>query len=157
MRDLLKAWKIMGNEAPKLIMCGIGPLEDWCKQFIDDNGLHNIELKGFVENKVVKQLIAGSNALILPSQVYEGFPMAIVEAYSVGTPVIGSDLGNTGSLIKSGITGLKYDHKNVESMVDAVKQMEEHPFRCDLNIFKQFSVEKNNCVLESIYLSAMSK
>jgi glycosyltransferase involved in cell wall biosynthesis len=27
---LLEAWKLMGNSAPKLYMCGKGPLEDWC-------------------------------------------------------------------------------------------------------------------------------
>ena len=62
---------------------------------------------GFVPNEEAKKLIANSRALILPTQWYEGFPMTIVEAYSVGTPVVGSDFGNVGSVIVDGVTGMK--------------------------------------------------
>lgn len=78
----------MEGEAPKLIVCGTGPMEEWCREFIRQNQLH-AELKGFVSNAEVRRLIAESRALILPTQWYEGFPMSIVEAYSVGTPVLG--------------------------------------------------------------------
>lgn len=105
---LFKAWKRMGAHAPKLIVCGTGPMEDWCKSFIRENDV-NIEMRGFVSNDEALKIIANSKALVLPTQWYEGFPMSIVEAFSVGTPVICSDLGNAGSVIINGITGMKID------------------------------------------------
>lgn len=54
----------------------------------------------------MKKILANSKALILPTQLYEGFPMSIVEAYSVGTPVIGSNIGNVKSVIEERITGV---------------------------------------------------
>ena len=42
------AWKQMGASAPHLIVCGTGPLEDWCNNFLKDNPDLNIEMKGFV-------------------------------------------------------------------------------------------------------------
>ena len=29
---LLKAWKEMGEQAPKLVVCGTGPMEEWCRK-----------------------------------------------------------------------------------------------------------------------------
>lgn len=32
---LLEAWKQMGGKAPKLIICGVGPMEEWCREYIN--------------------------------------------------------------------------------------------------------------------------
>ena len=56
-------------------------------------------MKGFVSNIEARKLIAISRALILPTRWYEGFPMSIVEAFSVGTPVLCSALGNAGAVV----------------------------------------------------------
>lgn len=117
---LLEAWMKLGADAPKLIVCGTGPMEEWCRKFILDNGLYNIEMKGFVENSKTKNLIANSKALIIPTQWYEGFPMTVAEAYSVGTPVIGSSMGNVGSVIVDGATGMRVDAKESEKLADAL-------------------------------------
>lgn len=93
---LFEVWKQMEIAAPKLVVCKIGPMEKWCKKFLNDNLDCNIEMKGFVSNKEVRRLIANSKTLVLPTQCYEGFSMTIVEAYSVGTPVIGADIGSVG-------------------------------------------------------------
>ena len=105
---LFEAWAAMGDAAPKLVVCGSGPMEEWCKEFIAERNISNIQLLGQVDNKTAKELMAHSLALIFPTQWYEGFPMTIVEAYSVGTPVIGPDMGNVGDLIEEGVTGWKY-------------------------------------------------
>lgn len=70
---LFEAWKRMGAHAPKLIVCGTGPMEDWCKSFIRENDV-NIEMRGFVPNNEALKIIANSKALVLPTQWYEGFP-----------------------------------------------------------------------------------
>lgn len=87
---LFEAWKQMGTEAPKLVVCGTGPMEAWCKRFISENDV-NIEMRGFVSNEEARKLLAVSRALVLPTQWYEGFPMSIIEAFSVGTPVVCSE------------------------------------------------------------------
>ncbi len=116
---LFEAWKRMGAHAPKLIVCGTGPMEDWCKSFIRENDV-NIEMRGFVPNNEALKIIANSKALVLPTQWYEGFPMSIVEAFSVGTPVICSDLGNAGSVVEEGITGYKFQFDSIEYMITCV-------------------------------------
>lgn len=121
---LFSAWKILEKERltlpPKLIVCGSGPLEDWCNDFIRSNELESIVMNGYVENQKVRSIVGESLALILPTQWYEGFPMSIVEAFSQGTPVLGSDIGNVGDLIDDGVNGYKFTHDSPEKICDAV-------------------------------------
>lgn len=121
---LLEAWKQMGKKAPELIICGTGPMEFWCREFIEKNGLNHVKMKGFLPNEEVGKIVAESRALILPTQCYEGFPMSIVEAFSTGTPVICSDIGNSGSIVSEGITGSKFSDR--DSLNDCVKKIVEN-------------------------------
>lgn len=116
---LLESWKEIKDF--DLIICGTGPEEEWCKKFIEENGISNVRMMGFVQNEKVMDIIAESKALILPTQWYEGFPMTIVESLACGTPVIGSDIGNVGSLIENGVTGLKFEYNSVESLSKFVR------------------------------------
>lgn len=105
---LFETWKTMGDTAPKLVVCGSGPMEEWCKDFIAEHSISNIQMLGQVDNETAKDIMAHSLALVFPTQVYEGFPMTMVEAFSVGTPVIAPQMGNAGDLIEEGVNGWKY-------------------------------------------------
>lgn len=134
---LLKAWKQMGAKAPKLIVCGTGPMEKWCKEFAKSNKL-NVEFKGCVPNAEVLKIVASSKALVLPTQCYEGFPMSIVEAFSVGTPVICSDLGNAGSIVEEKITGFKFQYNESDSLKCVIKEFESY----DIKLLQQSAYGK---------------
>lgn len=134
---LLKAWKQMGAKAPKLIVCGTGPMEKWCKEFAKSNKL-NVEFKGCVPNAEVLKIVASSKALVLPTQWYEGFPMSIVEAFSVGRPVICSDLGNAGSIVEEKITGFKFQYNESDSLKCVIKEFESY----DIKLLQQSAYGK---------------
>ena len=148
---LLKAWKILGKDAPKLFLCGKGPLETWCKDYIEYNQLTNVKMQGYVPNDQVRALIGESKALILPTQVYEGFPMTIAEAYACGTPVIGSDLGNTGSLIEEGKSGWKFLHTSEEALAKAVLTAMKSESGIENSYINKYSKEANYQQLREIY------
>ena len=121
-RVLLEAWRLLGENAPELVVCGSGPLDEWSRRFAQDNKLRSVRFLGRLPNEQVRRLMAASSALILPTQWYEGFPLSIAEAYSVGTPVLVSNLGNGGSLVRQGVTGLKFDPKSPQSIAKAVEK-----------------------------------
>lgn len=148
---LLKAWEKIGEGAPKLIICGIGPLEKWCREFIKKNRI-NADMLGFVSNEKVKKLVANSKALILPTQWYEGFPMSIVEAFSVGTPVICSDLGNAGSIVINGVNGYKFAHRSYNQLIEAIKKIDIGIYQKTFDDFQdKYSKEVNYEILREIY------
>ena len=151
---LFESWKMIGKCGPELKVCGDGPLDDWCRLFIKSNDLPNIKMLGRVNNNSVKRLMSESDALIMPSLCYEGFPMTIVEAYSVGVPVIGSDIGNIGCLIESGITGWKFKPISADELEKtiylALNQKEK--IKKKISKYKElYNAEKNYQILIEIY------
>lgn len=116
---LLEAWKLLGSSAPELMLCGTGPLEQWCKDYIRENRL-NVTMKGFVPNEAVRHLIGSSCALVLPTQWYECFPMTIAEAYASGTPVITGNMGNAGDLVEEKHTGMHFIYNSPESLAQTI-------------------------------------
>ena len=135
---LFEAWRVMGENAAKLVVCGTGPMENWCRMFIREHPV-NIEMRGYLPNDKTLEIIKKSKALVLPTQWYEGFPMSIVEAFSVGTPVICSNIGNVGSIVEEGVTGYKFGYKAVDELVNAIR---------NVNVI---SAEKIKAVYESNY------
>lgn len=51
--------------------------------------------------------------------------MSILEAYSVGTPVIASDLGNTGCIVKEGIAGSKFKSDSCKNLISAIYRLKK--------------------------------
>ena len=152
---LLKAWKQMGEKAPRLIVCGTGPMEKWCKDFSEENKI-NAEFRGFVSNAEVLKVVAHSKALILPTQWYEGFPMSIVEAFSVGTPVICSGLGNAGSVIEERYTGYKFEYNSPEALTCVIEKVTtESQDTLSQNAYRKyreyFNQDRNYEMMREIY------
>lgn len=148
---LLKSWKEMNDMESKLVICGTGPMQQWCETFISENSLSNVEYRGFVPNEQARQIIAESKALILPTKWYEGFPMTIVEAYSVGTPVIGPNLGNTGCLILDGVTGYRYEANDEKNLKRTLKKL-DHPLGGIYEYYQEhYSKKKGYEMLNCIY------
>lgn len=123
---LLKAWATSECHVDsKLMICGEGPLQEWCKEYVRSHNVKNVIFKGFIPNTKVKEILRNADAMILPTQCYEGFPMTIAEAFSVSTPVIVSDLGNAGSLIVPYVTGLKFEYNSEMALADCIDLFSE--------------------------------
>lgn len=136
------------SDKVQLIICGSGPMEDWCKDYINTNNLRNVQFVGRVDHSEIMRYMSESMATILPTRWYEGFPMTIAESLSVGTPVIGPDMGNVGALIVEGVNGYKHSSKDIcvdeleANIADAIS-------RCinseNMNIYNtSYEVYKNN-------------
>ncbi len=73
------------------ILVGDGPLRPKIEKFITENELSNITCLHYVDNPVA--LISAANAMIFTS-IYEGLPVAMLEALSLGVPVFSTDVGD---------------------------------------------------------------
>lgn len=78
----------------KFVLAGKGECEGEIQNKIDNYNLKEyIELPGWVSGKKKNDLIRNSIALILPSY-NEGLPICILEAMSLGVPVISTNVGS---------------------------------------------------------------
>lgn len=152
---LLEAWKLLGADAPELLLCGTGPLEEECRAVIAESGLTQVKMLGFVPNEQLRQLLAASAAFILPSQVYEGFPMTVTEAYAAGTPVLGSAHGNVGSLVRR-CGGMTFRHDDAADIAATVRRfLQEGAAVNRAAALQMTSAEENYKMLAEIYEKAM--
>ena len=85
----------------KLVIIGKGTLEDYIEKFIKENRLENkINLLKWVDNDTLWNMYADAMAVVMPSTWEENAPLVALEALSVGTPVIGSEIGGIPEIIK---------------------------------------------------------
>ena len=88
--------------------------------------------------------------------------MSIVEAFSVGTPVICSDLGNAGSIVDDGINGIKFQYNSSKDIVAAInrfQKMNEKNFEenARLKSNEKFDPDINYKIIENIYNSVKKR
>ncbi|MCR4635496.1 MAG: glycosyltransferase [Butyrivibrio sp.] len=151
MELLLQAWMKLGEKAPKLIICGSGELEDWCREYIQNNEITTIEMLGQIDNSEVKRIVGESLAMIYPTQWYEGFPMAVAEAYTMGTPIIASDIGNVGNLVVDNVTGIKFKSNSVVALAKAVEKFSNDPKGIPEEYLTKYTADNNYKLLKQIY------
>lgn len=98
----------------KLRVIGDGPLKKQVEEF--SNTHKQITYLGFQGKEHIIKQLEECTALIFPSICFETFGMSIIEAYSVGTPVIGSHIGSPSDLIKDGYNGLHFKSGDTEDL-----------------------------------------
>jgi len=99
---LIRAAAIAGQ---KLVIAGTGPEEQSLRALAAETG-GDITFAGYVSGERLHRLIGEAKALILPSEWYENAPISILEAYALGVPVIGADIGGIPEMIVPGETGM---------------------------------------------------
>lgn len=105
-------------DAPReLVLCGSGPLEAALRNQAIALGLGElVRFKGWLQTDEIARVIKRSIALILPS-VEEQFGIAIIEALSLGVPVIASESAGARDLfVRSGVNGFVLDGDNADGL-----------------------------------------
>ena len=74
----------------------------------------------------VVDIIATSHAVILPSY-REGLPRVMLEAMSVGRPIITTDVPGCRDVVEHGINGLMIPPRNSQALADALEELHSLP------------------------------
>ncbi len=85
----------------------------------------NVVFRGRLAHEEVIERIKSAAVVAVPSRWFEGFPMIVLEAFSIGTPVIASRIGSLGEVIEDGISGLTRDVGHHESWKNAIQLLLE--------------------------------
>lgn len=89
--------------------------------------LPQVKMLGRLNAAQVSEEMFEARALILPSICYESFPLALVEAYASGLPVIGSRIGALAELIEHGRTGLLVEPQSPTALIEAMNWANSNP------------------------------
>ena len=128
------------NSDCKLKICGDGPDKKMLEQKVSDLGLQTV-VDFEVFDPTIFSKMAQARALILTSH-YEGFPMVVVEALGVGTPVISVDCkSGPNEVIKNKENGLLVENYNVEVLASAI-----HTFTIDDTLYERCKLNAKESV-----------
>lgn len=163
LQTLLEAWFHLGNSI-QLRIVGDGPLREDLTKFAKQEGLSSVRFMGRLDREEAQEAIKGASFLILPSVCYENFPLAIVEAFASGTPVICSRLGAMQEIVTHQQTGLHFEPGNSEDLADRVAWGWAHAARMRTmgraarrEFEVKYTAEKNHELLMDIYRQAMQR
>lgn len=116
------------ERAPRSVearLAGTGPLEEALGRLAERRA--GLTLLGQLERSGVLREMRGATAVVVPSLLYEGFPLTVVEAFATGTPVIASRLGGLAEVVEDGRTGILVNPGDAGALAEALGWASEHP------------------------------
>jgi glycosyltransferase involved in cell wall biosynthesis len=117
---LLDAWRRLSPKESRLVLIGDG--SDRATLEREYAELANIEWRGSLPHEEVLDSIASSRFLVLPSLCYENFPLVLLEAFSMGTPVIVPNHGAFPSIVSDRGQGLFFSPADAASLIVTLRE-----------------------------------
>ncbi len=148
---LLKAWD--SETERELYIFGNGELQEAVRDACSRNP--RLHLMGFQPRETVLEYLQRARGMIFPTDLYEGFPMTIIEAFAMGTPVVCSDIGNGADIVRKYDAGIPYEVRDAEALRAALRRVEDSFSVYSLNARtayeENFTPEENYRQLKLIY------
>jgi glycosyltransferase involved in cell wall biosynthesis len=154
---LFGAWKLLDNKCA-LKVVGDGPLRESLEAKVNELGLRNVSFCGHLSREKTIAVVKRARFQIVPSVCYENFPMAIVEAFGCGVPIVCSKLGGMKEIVTDKVTGLHFTPSDEQDLAQKVEWAWNHPAEVE-NIGHaarrkyeiEYTAEKNYSRLMQIY------
>lgn len=122
----LQAAKEVKREFPDCTFAILGPLDKGNPQCISDTFLNS-----FIEDGVVSYLgsttdvrpyMSKADVIVLPTYYGEGMPRSILEAMSLGKPVITTNVRGCTALVRDGFNGYIVPKKDAKALAESMKR-----------------------------------
>ncbi len=133
-------------------------LKHMCKKL---NIEENVIFQPGIEN--IYKALSIMDVFVLPS-IEEGLGLSVLEALSVGLPVVASDVGGISSVIENGVNGVLVPRKNSKALTEAITRLlNDRDYAISLGkkgidvILERFTLDKMIDSVEKFYLSALTK
>ncbi|MFD1129250.1 glycosyltransferase family 4 protein [Paenibacillus provencensis] len=161
--NLLKAWdEVKTKSGFKLVIIGDGPDKERLEQSYQQD---DVLFLGKMNSDEVLFYMSHSHYLVVPSIWYEGFPLTIVEAYSVATPVLCSKIGSLEEVVIPDKTGFHFKHNDIYELAQTMEYaINLDPLNYSLlrkstldNFERKYTEEINYQFLMNIYHEAIEE
>lgn len=139
--DLIQAFSLLKNPKCTLIVIGDGPQMGNCKQ-LAHNSPHpeNIKFTGDIRNIV--PYLQAIDCFVLPSYANEGVPQALLQAMSVGLPIISCPVGGIPETLKAYKQAILVKPRNPgllsKAMVKMIKTSNKNQVK---NVYRPFTLD----------------
>lgn len=157
--DLMDATALICHRVPNFkLRCGGEGDMNIVTSYIEKLGIQQaVDLLGWVGEDERRELLYSSAIFVLPSYV-EGLPMSVIEAMSMGVPVVASKVGGVPDVIDDGNDGRLIRPGDVAGIADAViALLEDNDMRARLGqagkekVTSRYTAQNVIPILESMY------
>lgn len=105
----------------KLMIVGDGEYLVSLSRLIDKFGLKDrVILTGFVPNESISNYYNAADIYLIPTLRVEGLPFALIEAMSIGLPIIASKMGGIPNIMEDGKEGFLINPGDINDMVSKI-------------------------------------
>ncbi|MCR9294624.1 MAG: glycosyltransferase [bacterium] len=85
-----------------------------------------IQYWGWQDTAGTARALSSARALIFPSKWYETLGLTVLEALSVGVPVLVAEKTAACELVRPGVNGLLFESGRIDSIVEGIKKLQDH-------------------------------
>jgi glycosyltransferase involved in cell wall biosynthesis len=107
-------------------LIGRGPLEPRLRALSAELGA-DVHFAGYLTKDALASAIQDARAVVIPSECLENAPLALLEAYAAGRPVIGSRIAGIPELIRGDETGMLYQAGDARALAAALERFAALP------------------------------
>jgi L-malate glycosyltransferase len=162
--DWIRAARMIKNSNPDchFLLVGDGPLRKEVEREIHSAGLSDaVHLTGLQEN--VTPYYSAMD-IFMSSSIFEGLPIALLEAMAMNLPVVATTVGGVPEIIDNELTGILVEPENPELLAaKATSLLNNEPLRngigsaARLVIESRFNISKMTAQLEMLYGEILSE
>lgn len=127
-RYLLEAIPDIIKVFPKAVflLVGEGPQGKDIEERVKRLGLGDyVVLTGHRED--IPEILNTTDIFVLASTKYEGIPQVVLQAMAVRTPVVATDVGGIGEVVKDGVTGFLVEPCNPKALAEGILNILHEP------------------------------
>jgi glycosyltransferase involved in cell wall biosynthesis len=158
--DLIDAVSDLQDQNVEVHIIGTGPAEKELHELAKRRGVGQlVQFHGYQTPLRVQELNAKADIFVLPTWS-EAFPNVILEAMSVGLPVIATRVGGIPEAVLDGVTGILVEPRDCESLARAIRRLSvDGDLRRSMGeagfqrVRKQFSWDTNTDAFEQLLRS----
>lgn len=146
----------------KLVIVGEGPLRSELERMVDRLSIEsNVIFLG--ERKDIPELLSIMDIFLFPAYKGEGIANVLLEAMSIGVPVVSSDIKGNIEVVENDKTGFIFPSNNLQIFINKINQLiDNSQLRSNFStasidrINKMFSLERMINDYEECYLKVMN-
>ena len=111
-----------------LDLAGDGPARPDLEALATAEGIsERVRFRGRLSADALGSLLRGAAVSVVPSRWYENQPLAVLEAFASGLPVVGTDLGGIPELIDPGVDGTRVPANDPVALAEALRPLLDDP------------------------------
>ncbi len=155
LQEVLKKY----HQPLKLVIIGKGELEQLLKEEVATYGLNHSVIFTDWQHDLPK--VYPDLDIVILTSLNEGTPVALIEAMACGVPVVSTNVGGVGDIVKPGERGFLVEKGDAVAFADAIiKLLTDNPLKEKLcknardYIFQTYSVERLAQDIRSLYLTS---